>query len=179
MLAPKEIDEYILPNERRVIRVRTHWVVMLNHMAETIVLITVLYLLDMYLRNVVFHTISWYIGLVAVSRLAIFIAEWWVERLVITDKRVMRAHGILTHQLDMMPLGKVTDLTFERTFTGRLMGYGHMRFESAGQRQGLESVKFAPQPEEIYEALTELIFGEKGKTRSHNLGRPKGAVWGR
>ena len=179
MLAPKEIDEYILPNERRVIRVRTHWVVMLEHMTETILLITVLYGLDMYLGNVVFHTISWYIGLVAVCRLAIFIAEWWVERLVITDKRVMRAGGILTHRLDMMPLGKVTDLTFERTFAGRLMGYGHMRFESAGQKQGLEKIKFAPQPEEIYEALTELIFGEKGKTRSHNLGRPKGAVWGR
>jgi uncharacterized membrane protein YdbT with pleckstrin-like domain len=179
VLAPKEIDEYILPNERRVIRVRTHWVVMLNHMTETLFLIAVLFAIDMKLGNDVFHTISWYIGLVAVSRLAIFVAEWWVERLVITDKRVMRAGGILTHQLDMMPLGKVTDLTFQRTFTGRLMGYGHMRFESAGQIQSLEHIKFAPQPEEIYEALTELIFGEKGKTRSHNLGRPKGAVWGR
>lgn len=179
MLAPKEIDEYILPNERRVIRVRTHWVVMLEHMTETMFVIGVLYILDMQLRNDVVHTIAWYIGLVAVCRLAIFVAEWWVERLVITDKRVMRAGGILTHQLDMMPLSKVTDLTFKRTFTGRLMGYGHMRFESAGQKQGLEDIKFAPQPEEIYEALTELIFGEKGKTRSHNLGRPKGAVWGR
>jgi hypothetical protein len=179
VLAPKEIDEYILPNERRVIRVRTHWVVMLEHMTQTSLVLGLLYFADLQLDNDVFHTISWYIALVAVARLAIFVAEWWVERLVITDKRVMRAGGILTHQLDMMPLGKVTDLTFKRTFTGRLMGYGHMRFESAGQKQGLENIMFAPQPEEIYEALTELIFGEKGKTRSHNLGRPKGAVWGR
>lgn len=179
MLAPREIDEYILPNERRVIRVRTHWVVMLSHMTQTALVLGLLYLADTSLDNDVVHTLAWYVAMVAVARLAIFVAEWWVERLVITDKRVMRAGGIITHQLDMMPLGKVTDLTFKRTFTGRLMGYGHMRFESAGQKQGLENIEFAPQPEEIYEALTELIFGEKGKTRSHNLPRPKGAVWGR
>ena len=87
----------------------------------------------------------------------------------------MKAGGIITHRLDMMPLGKVTDLTFSRTFTGRLMGYGHMRFESAGQETGLENITFAPQPEEIYEALTELIFGDKGQTRSHRLPKPKRA----
>ena len=179
MLAPREIDEYILPNERRVIRVRTHWVVMLNDLTQTALVIGLLTFADIKLNSPALHTIVWYIELVAVLRLAIFVAEWWVERLVITDKRVMKAGGIITHRLDMMPLGKVTDLTFSRTFTGRLMGYGHMRFESAGQKQGLENITFAPQPEEIYEALTELIFGDKGQTRSHRLPKPKRAAWGR
>ena len=30
MLAPREIDEYLLPTERRVIRVRQHWAYMFN-----------------------------------------------------------------------------------------------------------------------------------------------------
>jgi uncharacterized membrane protein YdbT with pleckstrin-like domain len=96
-----------------------------------------------------------------------------VERIVITDKRVMISQGILTHKIGMMPLTKVTDLTFKRTFTGRLMGYGTMVIESAGQIQALNEIDFMPQPEEIYEALTELIFGDKKQTRSHLLIKPR------
>ena len=35
MLAPREIDEYLLPTERRVIRVRQHWAVMLKNVLQT------------------------------------------------------------------------------------------------------------------------------------------------
>jgi hypothetical protein len=74
----------------------------------------------------------------------------------------------------MMPLGKVTDLTFRRTLTGRVLNYGTMIVESAGQIQALNKVRFMPRPEEIYEALSELIFGEKGKTRATGmLARPR------
>jgi hypothetical protein len=85
----------------------------------------------------------------------------------------MLSRGILTHNIGMMPLGKVTDLTFERTFTGRLVGYGTMIIESAGQIQALNRIEFMPRPEEIYEALTELIFGDKKQTRSHLLAKPR------
>ncbi len=173
MLAPREIDEYILPTERRVIRVRQHWSIMLKDMTETAIVLGLLVALDTYLpSSAVIDTLTWYAGLVAVLRLTVLVAEWWVERIVITDKRVMQSRGIITHQLDMMPLGKVTDLTFLRTLSGRMLGYGTMRIESAGQIQGLEKIDFMPRPEEIYEALTELIFGDKKQTRSHLLSKP-------
>ncbi len=35
MLAPREIDEYLLPTERRVIRVRMHWAVMAKDLIST------------------------------------------------------------------------------------------------------------------------------------------------
>ncbi|MGE0300846.1 MAG: PH domain-containing protein, partial [Pseudonocardia sp.] len=69
----------------------------------------------------------------------------------------------------MMPLGKVTDLTFRRTFMGRILNYGTMIVESAGQIQALNKVRYMPRPEEIYEALSELIFGEKGRTRASGM----------
>ncbi|HEY1968611.1 MAG TPA: PH domain-containing protein [Pseudonocardia sp.] len=174
MLAPREIDEYILPTERRVIRVRQHWVVLLNDMTQTALVLGGLVLLDRYLpSSLVLDNLTWYGGLVAVLRLTVLIALWWVERIVITDKRVMLAKGILTHNIGMMPLSKVTDLTFERTMTGRMMGYGTMIIESAGQIQALNRIDFMPQPEEIYEALAELIFGDKRQTRSHYLSKPR------
>ncbi|HEY4005250.1 MAG TPA: PH domain-containing protein [Pseudonocardia sp.] len=174
MLAPREIDEYILPTERRVIRVRQHWSVMLNHITQTALVLFGLVLLDTYLpQNLVLDNLTWYAGLVAVLRLTLFVALWWVERIVITDKRVMLSRGIITHNIGMMPLGKVTDLTFERTMTGRIVGFGTMIIESAGQIQALNRIDYMPQPEEIYEALAELIFGDKKQTRSHVLAKPR------
>ncbi|MBO0848773.1 MAG: PH domain-containing protein [Pseudonocardia sp.] len=174
MLAPREIDEYILPTERRVIRVRQHWSKLLNDMIQSALVLGVVVALDRYLpSSLVLDNLTWYAGLVVVLRLTIIVALWWVERIVITDKRVMLSQGIITHNIGMMPLGKVTDLTFERTMAGRLMGYGTMRIESAGQIQALEKIEYMPRPEEIYEALTELIFGDKKQTRSHLLSKPR------
>ena len=174
MLAPREIDEYLLPTERRVIRVRQHWSVMLNDMIQSSLALGLVVALQRYLpSSMVIDNLTWYAGLVIVVRLTILVALWWVERIVITDKRVMISSGILTHKIGMMPLTKVTDLTFERTFTGRMLGYGTMVIESAGQIQALNRIDFMPQPEEIYEALTELIFGDKKQTRSHLLTKPR------
>ena len=35
MLAPRDVDEYLLPTERRVIRVRQHWAVMMKDILTT------------------------------------------------------------------------------------------------------------------------------------------------
>ena len=41
---------------------------------------------------------------------------------MITDKRVMLAEGFIVHKVGMMPMGKVTGLTFERSIGGRMLG---------------------------------------------------------
>lgn len=175
MLAPREIDEYLLPTERRVIRVRQHWAVMFGHLSETALFLVLLVLAQGFLGgSVVVDNVTFYLGLVAVLRFTVLTILWWIERIVITDKRVMLAQGIITHNVGMMPLGKVTDLTFQRTLSGRLFGYGTLIVESAGQIQALNKITFVPRPEEIYEALSELVFGEKGKTRATGmLARPR------
>jgi uncharacterized membrane protein YdbT with pleckstrin-like domain len=173
VLAPRDIDEYILPTERRAIRVRLHWVVMLSDILQTGLALAVLIAVSSYLpHGVVIDTLTWYAGLVVVLRLGVLIALWWVERIVITDKRVMLSRGILTHRIAMMPLKKVTDLTFRQSILGRILDYGTMVFESAGQIQGLDRVEFMPHPEETYDAITQLIFGDVNQTRSYRLGRP-------
>ncbi|MEK6438107.1 PH domain-containing protein [Pseudonocardia sp. T1-2H] len=190
MLAPREIDEYLLPTERRVIRVRQHWAVMAKHIVQTVLFVLAMVLIERYLDGNfgggsasddslaigerVVDNLTFYLALVAVARFTINTILWWIERIVITDKRVMLAQGIITHKVGMMPLGKVTDLTFQRSFGGRILGYGTLVVESAGQIQALNRIDFMPRPEEIYEALSELVFGEKGKTRATGmLARPR------
>ncbi len=186
MLAPREIDEYLLPTERRVIRVRQHWAVMIKHLGETALFLLVLVVIQLWIEpdtidlqsppfgSVVADNITFYLGLVAVLRFTVLTILWWIERIVITDKRVMLAEGVVVHNVKMMPLSKVTDLTFQRTLGGRMFGYGTMIVESAGQIQALNRIDYMPRPEEIYEALSELVFGEKGKTRATGmLARPR------
>jgi uncharacterized membrane protein YdbT with pleckstrin-like domain len=176
MLAPREIDEYLLPTERRVIRVRAHWAFMWKPVTQTALFLLVMVLLERFLPDsVIVDNFTFYLALVAVVRFTVLTILWWIERIVITDKRVMLAQGIIVHNVGMMPLGKVTDLTFQRTIGGRMLGYGTLIVESAGQIQALNRIDYMPRPEEIYEALSELVFGEKGKTRATGLlSRPRG-----
>lgn len=169
-----DIDDYILPTERRILRVRGHWALLVKDILESALAMALLMAVDSYLpSSQVIDTLTWYAGLVVVLRLTILILDWWIERIVITDKRVMMSTGIITHRVAMMPLRKVTDLTFQQTVIGRTLGYGTMVVESAGQIQGLNRIEYMPQPDEIYEALTEMIFGEKKQTRSHLLPKPR------
>jgi uncharacterized membrane protein YdbT with pleckstrin-like domain len=176
MLAPREIDEYLLPTERRVIRVRQHWAFMWKHVTQTALFLVAMVLAERFLPDsVLIDNLTFYLALVAVLRFTVLTILWWIERIVITDKRVMLAQGIIVHNVGMMPLGKVTDLTFQRTLGGRMLGYGTLIVESAGQIQALNRIDYMPRPEEIYEALSELVFGEKGKTRATGLlSRPRG-----
>ncbi|MCW2718125.1 PH domain-containing protein [Pseudonocardia sp.] len=175
MLAPREIDEYLLPTERRVIRVRQHWAYMGKHIFQTALFLLLMVLAQRFLPGgVLVDNVTFYMALVAVLRFTVLTILWWIERIVITDKRVMLAQGILVHKVGMMPLSKVTDLTFQRSVGGRMLGYGSLIVESAGQIQALNQIDYMPRPEEVYEALSELVFGEKGKTRATGmLARPR------
>jgi len=79
----------------------------------------------------------------------------------------------------MMPITKVTDMSFMRPFFGQILGYGTLRVESAGQKQDLERIDYIPMPEEVFLAISELIFGDKKQPRSHMLEPPRVSRRGR
>ncbi len=59
----------------------------------------------------------------------------------------------------MMPLTKVTDMSFQRTFAGRILGYGEFIVESAGQDQALRNIDHIPYPEQLYLEVCGMLFG--------------------
>ncbi|GAA1970032.1 PH domain-containing protein [Amycolatopsis minnesotensis] len=165
MFAPRDPDEYLLETERRVIRIRRHWAVLLWDSFEAIALIAICVMVSYLLPPAMYvvQNILWYAALLVVLRFAYKVVEWWVERLVVTDKRFVMTTGVLTTKVLMMPISKVTDLTYERTATGRMFGYGTMVVESAGQIQALNKIDYLPRPEEFYDTISELVFGDKQK----------------
>jgi len=68
---------------------------------------------------------------------------------------------VFVTKVAMMPVTKVTDLTYERSLGGRMFGYGTLIVESAGQIQALNKIEYLPRPEEVYDAISELVFGDK------------------
>ncbi|WP_414935598.1 PH domain-containing protein [Amycolatopsis sp. cmx-11-51] len=165
MFAPRDPDEYLLDTERRVIRIRRHWAVLLWETFETAALLAVCVLVSYLLPPAawVIQNILWYAALLVILRFAYVVMEWWVERLVVTDKRFVMTTGVFTTKVLMMPITKVTDLTYERSAWGRMVGYGTMVVESAGQIQALNRIDYLPRPEEFYDTISELVFGDKQK----------------
>jgi len=163
MFAPRDSDEYLLDSERRVIRVRLHWAFLAWDIFEAVALLAVAVMVSYLLPPSMWllQNVLWYAALFVVLRFAYLVLSWWVERIVVTDKRVMMTTGIITTKVLMMPIGKVTDLTYKRTLGGRLLGYGTMVVESAGQIQALNKIDYLPKAEQVYDAISELVFGDK------------------
>jgi membrane protein YdbS with pleckstrin-like domain len=180
MLAPRDPDEYLLSTERRVIRLRRHWAYVLRQLLETVLALVVAFALSFLLAKVterselisVLQSILWYVALFVLLRFTYYLVEWWVERIVVTDKRFMITTGIFTTNIAMMPVSKVTDLTYQRTVFGRMLGFGTLVVESAGQIQALNKIEFVPRPEEVFDAISELVFGEKNPQRFSMLKAP-------
>jgi uncharacterized membrane protein YdbT with pleckstrin-like domain len=165
VFAPRDPDEYLLDTERRVIRVRRHWSVLAWDTFEAVALLAICVMVSYLLPPSLYvvQNVLWYAALLVVLVFAFKVIEWWVERLVVTDKRFVLTSGVFTTKVAMMPISKVTDLTYERTAWGRLFGYGTVVVESAGQIQALNRIDFLPKPEDFYDTISELVFGDKQK----------------
>jgi uncharacterized membrane protein YdbT with pleckstrin-like domain len=160
---PASVNKYLLPHERQVITVRRHPAVLIRPIAEVLVGLA----LAGFLSNSAAHgnntviLVIWVLWAVLVLRLALKVFEWSVDYFVVTSQRMLLATGIITRKVNMMPLGKVTDMSFQRSTIGRILGYGEFILESAGQDQALRIVDHLPYPEQLYLEVCGLIF--KGK----------------
>jgi hypothetical protein len=155
---------YLLPTERPVINIRRHWAVLAGNTLQSLLLLVIGILVARLGRNVGFvQMIGIYFCVFVVARWVWVIGDWYVEKLIVTDKRVLLLTGIVTRKVAIMPLVKVTDLTYNRSTTGLLLGYGQFVVETAGQDQALSTIDFVPQPERLYMQISELLFGgDKG-----------------
>ena len=71
-----------------------------------------------------------------------------MDRFVVTNMRVFRVKGVFSQSLATMPLIRILDITVQKPFVGRVLGYGHFVFESAAQAQGLREITTVGRPDE-------------------------------
>ena len=160
---PADVDKYLLPHEQQVITVRRHPAVLIGAILVTVAgLILAAVLSDTILQHqTTALLIVWLIWGVLLLRLIIKAFTWAVDYFVVTSHRMILTSGLITRKVAMMPLVKVTDMTFQRSFLGRMFGYGTFILESAGQDQALSTVDHIPYPEQLYLEVCALLFPSK------------------
>ena len=161
---PAAVYRVLLPHERQVITVRFHPAVLIRPVAEVLLGLALAGLLSTTVAhgNGLAMLIICGLWLLLVLRLVYKIYVWLDEYFVVTSQRLLLATGVFTKTVNMMPLSKVTDMRFERSPSGRLLGYGKFVVESAGQEQALQTVDHLPYPEQLYLEVCGLIFKDKG-----------------
>ena len=174
----KGIDTYLIHSEIAVVTTRRHWmsVAQTAGICAAVALLGVLVLI--FLPAVQFLSVT---GVV----LILGALGWWLwtyvswrdETLLITDKRVLLLSGLLTQRVAIMPLSKVTDLTYERTVAGRILGYGAFVIESAGQHQAFSRIDYLPRPDELYQKVSTLLFGSRPSPVSGSWGGDQPTTW--
>jgi membrane protein YdbS with pleckstrin-like domain len=156
--SPVAIDKYLLPREVQVATVRQHPAVLIPASALTLGGLLVAGILSATVLRGIPAAVIWVAWLVLLLRLVWKVMNWAVGYFVVTSERLLLTRGFLTRRVNMMPLTKVTDMSFKRSFPGRLLGYGEFIVESAGQDQALRNVEFIPYPEQLYLLICGMLF---------------------
>jgi uncharacterized membrane protein YdbT with pleckstrin-like domain len=158
-----DLERYLLPSERRVLAVRRHWTRLAEPAASALAGLVVLMWADQRLpigvplgRDLL---LAGWVALVA--RLVWRALEWRADWFVVTDRRLLLRTGIVTRKVAMMPLIKVTDMSYERPPVGRVLGYGEIVIESAGHDQALRRIRHLPHPDALYVEICDLLFGSR------------------
>jgi membrane protein YdbS with pleckstrin-like domain len=157
------LERYLLPSERRVIAVRRHWARLAGPALAALGGLVALTWLDQVLplglqfaRDLLLA--GW---VVLMARLTWRVLEWREDWFVVTDRRLLMRTGLVTRRVAMMPLIKVTDMSYSRPPAGRVLGYGEIVIESAGQDQALRRIRHLPDPDVLYLEICELLFGPR------------------
>jgi len=156
--SPVAISKYLLPREIEVARARQHPAVLIPASALTLGGLLLAGILSATVLHGIPADVLWVAWLVLLLRLVWKVLNWSVGYFVVTSARLLRTSGFLTRRVNMLPLDKIVDMSFERTFPGRLLGYGAFVVETAGKDQALRNVEFIPYPEQLYLLICGMLF---------------------
>lgn len=155
------VARYLFPTERYRGEWKRHWI----HLSTPLLIgagatLALGYLAGFLTRQNVdgLVTVAVLIWLGVIGWVAWKVFDWYFDRFILTNKRVMVVNGIITRRVAMMPLLRVTDMKYEQSALGRMLSYGTFVLESAGQDQALREVKHLPNPNELYLRVVEEMY---------------------
>ncbi|MFL6153216.1 MAG: PH domain-containing protein [Ornithinibacter sp.] len=174
----KDADKFTLPIERPpVVATRRHWAVLIGPVVKSLPVLFVGGWLLLWGSGHIgshnadadnrFVTTVGFLVLVGVSvYLGLRGGEWWMRHFIVTNRRVLLTSGIFARTVALLPLRRITDLTYKETLVGQVLGYGTFRFESAGQQQALAEITYLPHADRLYRTVSDLLFGGGGAASS-------------
>jgi membrane protein YdbS with pleckstrin-like domain len=155
------VARYLFPTERYRGEWKRHWIHLVFSLAIGAGATLLLGYLAGYLTRVNINglvTAAVLIWLAVIGWVAWRVFDWYFDRFILTNKRVMVVNGIVTRKVAMMPLLRVTDMKYTQSALGRMLNYGTFVLESAGQDQALREIKHLPNPNELYLRVVEEMY---------------------
>jgi uncharacterized membrane protein YdbT with pleckstrin-like domain len=158
--ARKDVEKYLLSGEEAVVVTRRHWAVLIEPTAKFLPVFLIggwLLLFDP--ENRVTSSAGLLVILGSLIYYGLRVGEWWMRHFIVSRRRVLLTSGVIVRTVTLLPLRRITDLTWQETLLGQLLGYGTFRFESAGQDQALRHLTYMPDAQTRYRQVSELLFG--------------------
>jgi membrane protein YdbS with pleckstrin-like domain len=155
------VARYLFPTERYRGEWKRHWIHLATSLAIGAGATVLLGYLAGYLARVDNNglvAVAVVIWLGVIGWVAWRVVDWYFDRFILTNKRVMVVNGIVTRKVAMMPLLRVTDMKYTQSALGRMLNYGTFVLESAGQDQALREIKHLPNPNELYLRVVEEMY---------------------
>lgn len=157
--AGKDVAKYLLDDEDAVLATRRHWAVLIEPTVKFLPFFVGggwLLLLDP--ENRFTTSVGFLVILGSLVYYGLRAGEWWMRHFIVSKRRVLLTSGVIVRTVTLLPLRRITDLTWEETFFGQILGYGSFRFESAGQDQALRHITFMPDAKNVYKEVSGLLF---------------------
>jgi hypothetical protein len=154
---PREVDRYLVPAEKVMFLTRLNILTVAEPVGSAAVGLVALALVQQKTPHGAAQTALMVAWLVLAARAAWKVLEWYMQLFLATDRRLLLVHGVFNRQVDMMPVSKVTDMRYRRSWVGYVFGYGTFYLESAGQDQALSVVKWVPRPDAYYRKIQEIL----------------------
>src|SRR5690349_9436578 len=108
---PHTVERHLLPHERQVLTVRFHPAVLIKPVAISLGALAVALLVSMIPRIPgTVLLVVWIAFLGVLAYLGVQIWAWLEDYFVVTSQRLLLTTGLITRTVNMMPLGKVTDM---------------------------------------------------------------------
>jgi hypothetical protein len=162
--ARKDVAKYLLPGEDVIVATRRHWASLAEPVVKSLPLLVIgfwLLLLDP--DNHLTSAAGLILLVLGLGYLGLRVAEWYMRHFIVSPRRMLLTSGVIARTVTLLPRRRITDLTWQETFFGQLLGYGTFRIESAGQHQALSRVTFLPHADVLYRKISELLFpGDNG-----------------
>lgn len=155
-------DRYLFPSEVKMIVVRQHPAALVPPIVRALGGLLVAWVVS----GTILHNsewlkvLVWVLWTVLLLQLLERMGRWAVNYFVVTSQRLLSISGTFPRRVYDVPLAKITDVGFERSFSGLLFGYGVLNIESPGSYQALRTVDYLPYPEQIYVELCELMYSD-------------------
>ena len=126
MASQRGMERYLLDGERVVVALHRHWAKITGPVALAVLGLAVALTVDAKTPQSlgVIADVVW-IGWAVLLLWTLWqVLAWRHDWFVATDKRLLLTYGLISTRVAMMPLMKVTDMSYQRSIPGRMLGYG-------------------------------------------------------